>query len=73
MSTTCDHGRACSFADVLLHNLWRWVGSRQAALYSPGLHLAVASLQRKLLAQVHLLRGLRVTSTPNPQSLNPKP
>ena len=51
----------CRFADALLHNLWRWLGSRQAALYSPGLHLAVASLQRKLLAQVRIqchVRGL---------------
>ena len=37
---------------MLLHNLWRWVGSQQAAMYSQSLHLAVAALQRKMLAQL---------------------
>ena len=43
---------ACRLADVLLHNLWRWVSSQQAAMYSQSLHLAVAALQRKMLAQL---------------------
>ena len=42
----------CRLADVLLHNLWRWVGSPKSAMYSQSLHLAVSALQRKMLAQL---------------------
>ncbi len=49
MSWVC---MACSFADELLRNLWRWLGSPDSALQSPALRQAVRGLMKKMLAQL---------------------
>ena len=48
---------ACSYADALLRNLWRWLCSPHAVLTSPALRQSVASLMRKVLA--HLVAEMR--------------
>ena len=48
---------ACSYADALLRNLWRWLCSPKAALTSPALRQSVSSLMRKVLA--HLVAEMR--------------